>query len=140
MLEKIKKTKILGIIGNIMIIISLYCNWATVKSTTINYSLKKQFVTTTDGALALALSIFSLVVIFSEKISPKFFKGLTNVKLTLISSIVQLIILLNIIFSASKIQHTNEIVWNFGLGFYLMCIGVILSLIFPFIYKKDEQK
>ena len=44
MLEKIKNTKILGIIANIIIIIALNCNWATVQDTTINYSLKKQFI------------------------------------------------------------------------------------------------
>lgn len=139
-MEKIKNTKILGIIGNIIIIISLFCNWATVKSTTIDYTMTKQLKETTNGALTFILSIFSLIVIFSEQISPKFFKGLTNVKLTLISSIIQLIILLDIIFGVFKMKPTNDISWNFGLGFYLMCIGVFLCLAFPFIYKQNKQK
>ena len=86
------------------------------------------------------MSIFSLIVIFSEKISPKFFKGLTNVKLTLISSIIQLAVLLNVIFKVVNMQPENGVTWNFGLGFYLMCVGVFLVLIFPFLYKKNEEK
>ncbi len=140
MLEKVKNTKILGIIGNVIIIISLFCNWATVGSTIIDYSQTQQFKNTPDGALTFILSIFSLIVIFSEKISPKFFKGLTNVKLTLISSIIQLAVLLNVIFKVVNMQPENGVTWNFGLGFYLMCVGVFLVLIFPFLYKKNEEK
>jgi len=139
-MEKVKNTKILGIIGNVLIIISLFCNWATVSSTTLDYTQKTQFKSAPDGGLTFLLTIFSLIVILSENISPKFFKGLTNVKLTLISSIIQALVIINILFQVSKIQPTDDITWNFGLGFYLMCIGVLLCLIFPFVYKQNKKE
>ncbi len=137
-MEKLKNTKILGVVGNIIIIISLFCTWATVSSPELGISQSEQLKNTTNGGLTFLLCLFSLMVIASERISPKFFKGLTNVKLTLISSIIQLILLIKIVLDVSNIQAPDYITYHFGLGFYLMCIGVILCLAFPFIYKQEK--
>ncbi len=143
-MEKFKNTKILGVIGNVIMIVSLFCTWITVKAPSIGITQSAQFIEGTDGKWVLILSIFSLIIIFAENISPKFFKGLTNVKLTFIPSIIQLLIMLNTIYKANNLsiqmfQDSTEVTWSFQLGFYLMGIGVVLLLIFPILYKQDKN-
>lgn len=139
-MEKLKNTKILGVIGNILVIISLFCTWVTVESVSTGLTESNQFISGKDGALALALSCISLVIIFAENISPSFFKGLTNIKITFIPSVVQLLMIVNVIYNMTTLPVYDDVKWNFGIGFYLMCIGVVLLLIFPCIYKQDKKE
>ena len=137
-MEKLKNTKMLGVIGNIAIIISLFLPWVYVEATSIGLSDSSQFIVGKDGKWALILSIFSLIVIFAENIAPKFLKGLSNVKITIIPCFVQLLMIVNVLYNASTISN-SYITYHFGIGFYLMCVGVVLCMVFPFIYKQDKQ-
>ena len=136
-MENIKNTKLLGVIGNILVIVSLFCTWIVVEAKEIGLSGNIKLKETSDGGLTFILSIFSLIVIFAENISPKFFKGLTNIKLTLISAIVELLVILRRLYISINTNYEG-ISHHFGIGFYLMCIGVVLLLIFPFIYKQEN--
>lgn len=138
-MEKLKKTKILGVVGNILVIISLYCNWVTVTATPTGLS-QSALLNGSDRGLTVILSCFSLIVIFAGNISSSFFKGLTNIKMTYISSVVQLLVIINRLIRIPTMQVTDDIKWHFSLGFYLMCAGVILLLIFPCIYKQDNKE
>lgn len=140
-MEKLRNTKTLGVIGNILIIISLFCTWAVVGSESTGIKTTETFIHTKDGAVALILAIISLINIFAENISPKFFKGLTNVKLTYISTIIQLLIVVNVLHGRLSISNTDKDIYvHFGLGFYLMCIGIVLLLVFPILYKKNNKE
>lgn len=138
MMNKLKETKTLGVIGNIIIIVSLFFTWVTVGSTSFEDIIQSApLISGAYGKWALFLSILSLINIFSEDISPKFFKGLTSVKLTYISSIVQLIMIVMAIHNFFTLPKQNIYI-KFGFGFYLMCIGVVCMLIFPILYKQDK--
>lgn len=131
-MENLRKTKILGIIGNIIIIVSLFCTWFYASSDSTGLKQSTQFIHGTDGTWAFWLSIVSIIIICSGKL---------NLKLTLISSIIQLAMIINVIYQIINVDlQQTDIVWHFGVGFYLMCIGVIMCCFFPFIYKKDTEE
>ena len=139
-MNKLKETKILGIIGNAIIILSLFLTWATAGSTQYESITKaSQLISGSYGKLALLLSIISFLIIFAENIPIKFFESLTNIKLTYISSFIQLLIIVNSI-HAYFTYSDSDIYMKFGLGFYLMIVGVFCMLIFPILYKQDIQK
>lgn len=131
-MEKLRKSKTLGLIGNLIIIISLVCTWFYASSESTGLTQSNQFIHGTDGKGALILSILSIVIIYSKKL---------NVKLCLISSIFQLAMIINVVYQVTHVDlQQTDIVWHFGIGFYLMCIGVAICCIFPFIYKKDTEE
>lgn len=138
-MEKLRNTKILGVLGNILVLIALFCPWATVEATSVGLSESAQFISGTDGQAALFLSIISLIIIFAENISAKFFKGLTNVKLTYITTVIQLLMIVNILSKKFTMQYPDDITVHFQLGFYLMCIGIILLLAFPIVYNQKAN-
>ena len=131
-MEKLRKSKTLGLIGNLIIIISLFCTWFYASSESTGLKQSTQFIHGTDGKVALVLSILSIIIIYSKKL---------NVKLSLISSIIQLAMIINVIYQVIHVDlQQTDIVWHFGIGFYLMCIGVAICCIYPFIYKKDTEE
>ena len=138
-MEKLRNTKILGVIGNALVIVSLFCTWVLAEAKGLNVSGSVQFIEGADGKWALILSIISLIIIFAENISPTFFKGLTNIKLTLIPTVIQLIMVVDKIFKSSN-TNFDGISHHFGIGFYLMCAGIIILLVFPFLYKQEKKE
>ena len=130
-MEKLRKSKTLGLIGNLIIIISLFCTWFYASSDSTVLKQTTQFINGIDGKCALVLSILSIITIYSKY----------NVKLSLISSIIQLAMIINVIYQVMHVDlQQTDIVWHFGIGFYLMCIGVAICCIYPFIYKKDTEE
>lgn len=131
-MERLRKSKTLGIIGNLIIIIALFCTWFYANSDSTGLKQSTQFIHGTDGKVALVLSILSIIIIYSKKL---------NIKLSLISSIFQLVMIINVVYDVTHVDlQQTDIVWHFGIGFYLMCIGVAICCIFPFIYKKDTEE
>lgn len=138
-LDKIRNTKILGIIGNVVVILALFMPIITVESEIIGFKQSTQYISG-DGKILLVLSIINLIVIFADKISPKFFKGLTNIKITAIPTIIEIIILINLTAKGGdNVMDYNYVTTYWGIGFYLMWIGVILSIICPFVYKEQPK-
>lgn len=137
-MEKIKNTKVLGIIGNAIIIVSLFCTWAVAETKGLNLRVAVQLIEGSDGKWELVLSIVSLIIIFSDKIPLDFLKRVSNMKFTLIPTIIQLIIIIN---NLSRINRINSgsISYHFGIGFYLLIIGIVALFAFPFVYKQEEK-
>lgn len=146
-MEKLKNTKLLGIIGAIVTIIGLFLPFATVtaKALGIKYSESVTYIQA-DGIFVLILTIITLLMIFSDKLSEKvaFFKKLSNVKLVLIPTILSAIILIfdmanaaSVIGDASSSLVKAEV--SYGIGLWVLWIGLIATAVFPFLYKKSEN-
>lgn len=138
-MEKLKNTKILGILGNVLVIVSLFCTWIVVEAKGFGLRGIAQLIEGTSGKWELVLSILSLIIIFSENIPYDFFKKFTNMKFTLIPTAIQLILVVNNIFKANGVK-SEGLSYHFGLGFYLMLLGIIALLAFPFVYKQESKE
>ena len=134
-LSVLKNSKILGIVGAILLIIGNFFSFATVKMFWVEESVS--FIEG-DGVFVLISGIISLLIIFIDFILSKIPEGklkflfkLRNQKIVLIPAIISAIILF--------IDGRNAFdVGSAGLGFYLLLIGIIALVIYPFVYKEDK--
>ena len=134
-LSILKNTKILGIIGAILLIIGNFFTFASVKVLWVEQSVS--FIEG-DGVFVLISGIISLLIIFIDFILSKIPEGklkflfeLRNQKFVLVPAIISAIILF--------IDGRNAFdVGSAGLGFYLLLIGVITLIIYPFLFKEDK--
>lgn len=145
-MEKLRKTKLLGIIGAVVTIIGLFLPFATVtaKAFGIKHSESITYIQA-DGVYVLILAVITLLIIFSDKLSEKvaFFKKMSNVKSVLVPTIISAIILIFDMINASETlgEVSTSIVKaeiSYGIGLWVLWIGLIATAVFPFIYKKDE--
>ncbi len=145
-MEKLKSTKLLGIIGAIVTIIGLFLPFATVtaKAFGIKHSESITYIQA-DGLYVLLLAVITLLMIFSDKLSEKvaFFRKISNMKLVLVPTVLAAIILIfdminaaDVVGDVSTSLVSAEI--SYGIGLWVLWIGLIATAIFPFIYKKDE--
>ena len=147
-MEKLKNTKLLGIIGAIVTIIGLFLPFATAtaKAFGMKYSESVNYIQA-DGVFVLILTIITLLIIFSDKLSEKvaFFKKLSNVKLALIPTIISAIILIFDMINAAdivgdaSISSLVKVEVSYGIGLWVIWIGLIATAVFPFLYKKSEN-
>ena len=134
-LSVLKNTKILGIVGAILLIVGNFFTFATTKILWIETSVK--FIEG-DGVFVLILGILALLIVFVDFILSKIPEGklkflfkLRNQKFVLVPAIISAIILF--------IDGRNAFdVGSAGLGFYLLLIGVITLIIYPFLFKEDK--
>ena len=134
-LSVLKNTKILGIIGAILLIIGNFFTFASVKVLWVEQSVS--FIEG-NGVFVLILGILALLIIFIDFILSKIPEGklkflfkLRNQKIVLIPAIISAIILF--IDGSESFELGSA-----GLGFYLLLIGVIALVIYPFLYKGDK--
>ena len=134
-LSVLKNTKILGIIGAILLIIGNFFTFASVKVLWVEQSVS--FIEG-DGVFVLISGIISLLIIFIDFILSKIPEGklkflfeLRNQKFVLVPAIISAIILF--IDGSESFDYGSA-----GLGFYLLLIGVIALAIYPFLYKGDK--
>ena len=134
-LSVLKNTKILGIIGAILLIIGNFFTFASVKVLWVEQSVS--FIEG-NGVFVLILGILALLIIFIDFILSKIPEGklkflfkLRNQKIVLIPAIISAIILF--IDGSESFELGSA-----GLGFYLLLIGVIALAIYPFLYKGDK--
>lgn len=134
-LSVLKNTKILGIIGAILLIIGNFFTFASVKVLWVEQSVS--FIEG-DGVFVLILGILALLIVFIDFILSKIPEGklkflfkLRNQKIVLIPAIISAIILF--IDGSESFELGSA-----GLGFYLLLIGVIALAIYPFLYKGDK--
>ncbi len=135
-LSVLKSTKILGIVGSILLIIGTLFPFYTVSFLGIKASVK--LIENTAGKIMLIVGIISLAMIFIECIISKFPEGkatfllnLRNQKLILIPAAIALILL---------IVSANQDTYGLGklaFGFYLLLIGIIALVAYPFMYKGE---
>lgn len=135
-LSVLKSTKILGIVGSILLIIGTLFPFYTVSFLGIKASVK--LIENTTGKIMLIVGIISLAMIFIDFIIRKipegkatFLLNLRNQKLILIPAAIALILL---------IVSANQDTYGLGklaFGFYLLLIGIIALVAYPFMYKGE---
>ena len=135
-LSVLKSTKILGIVGSILLIIGTLFPFYTVSFLGIQASVK--LIENTTGKIMLIVGIISLAMIFIDFIISKipegkatFLLNLRNQKLILIPAAIALILL---------IVSANQDTYGLGklaFGFYLLLIGIIALVAYPFMYKGE---
>ena len=135
-LSVLKSTKILGIVGSILLIIGTLFPFYTVSFLGIKASVK--LIENTTGKIMLIVGIISLAMIFIDFIISKipegkatFLLNLRNQKLILIPAALALILL---------IVSANQDTYGLGklaFGFYLLLIGIIALVAYPFMYKGE---
>jgi hypothetical protein len=135
-LSVLKSTKILGIVGSILLIIGTLFPFYTVSFLGIKASVK--LIESTTGKIMLIVGIISLAMIFIDFIISKipegkatFLLNLRNQKLILIPAAIALILL---------IVSANQDTYGLGklaFGFYLLLIGIIALVAYPFMYKGE---
>lgn len=142
-MEKLKNTKLLGIIGTVLTIIGLFLPFATVSASFLGYKASESVsFMEGDGVFVLILTIISLLIIFSDMLANKvaFFGKLSKPKLVLIPTVISIIILIFDMANASEaIGGLGGLVKvSYGFGTWVMWIGLIATAVFPFLYKKGE--
>lgn len=141
-LEKIKNTRLLAGIGIISLFLGTILPYISYKSWLGNISLSLWGYW--EGKIILVLVIANLIFIFRdivEKYVPKLFdtkigmkiKNINNPKASLVPTILATILA---IYLHTQLDFGFE---NYGLGFYLLWIGVISLVAYAFINKNNIQ-
>ena len=143
-MNKLKTTKILGIIGNALILIGVFL--PMIDSILGSYSLlaledlgrKLGGQGLGFGIVLIIIAIFNFIIIFSDKIiaavpSIPALEKLRNQKLTVGTTVV-----VAVLFFMSVSKFFGLVTFSFG--FYVLILGIILSIVYPFLYKGDENK
>lgn len=147
-MEKIKGTKILGIIGNLILAVAVFLPVLTVSVSLFGISQSQSIsYIQGDGIFVLILAIVNLLIIFADKLSEKFafMKKLSNQKFTLIPTAIIVILLIVLISGKSSAigqlgSYASLANISYGIGFWLLWIGAVISAIYPFLYKGNETK
>ena len=135
-MNKLKTTKILGIVGYAIVIVSLFLPLITVSVFGMSQSVT---YIEGDGIFVLILAVIGLVMIFADKLAEKvpFFSKLVNPKLTSIPTAIIAALLLFLTFNSSKLGALGSVA-KFSIGFYLLWVGTIVSAVYPFLYKGND--
>ena len=142
----LKETKILGIIGNLILVISVFLPVISVSVSIFGFS-QSQSLSYIDGddIFVLILAIINIIMIFANKLESKvpFIAKLTNPKLSLIPTIIIAILMLILTSNSSKLlgnkDYSSFANIKFNFGFYLLWLGTIASAIYPFLYKSSTS-
>lgn len=142
-MEKLTKTKLLGIVGAIVTIIGVFLPFATVSANILGYKASESvsFIEG-DGIFVLILSIVALLMLFSNMLANKvaFFGKLSKPKLVLIPTVLSIIVLVYDMINAGEVvgELGGLVKVSYGIGTWVMWIGLIATAIFPFVYKGEE--
>ncbi|MCI8331014.1 MAG: hypothetical protein HFE04_02805 [Bacilli bacterium] len=140
-----KNTRLLAIIGIASLSICIFFTY--IKYTVLGLAVKIKLIDYFEGKIIILLTILNCMFIFKDYIKkylPKLFendlgKKIENIKdqrWTLIP-IAFTIIFAIVVKSESKTEYLDT---TFGLGFYLMWLGVISLVAYAFIYKNEKIK
>ena len=140
----VKEKKYLGILGNALLILGVFLPFVSVSVSFLGVS-QSQSVSYIqgDGIFVLILAVISLLMIFADKLSEKvpFFGKFVNPKLTLIPTVISIILLIidvsNATGSASIYGALAQI--SLGFGFFVIVLGLIALVAYPFLYKGDSS-
>ena len=140
----LKEKRYLGIVGNALLLVSVFLPFVSITVSLFGISAGGASVSLIAGAplygiIVLLASVFSLLVIFSDKLADKvpFFEKLKNQKLALIAAIVSAVaVLINVLSLNGSTGGLGTI--SLGFGFWLMVIGLVASIAYPLLYKGDK--
>lgn len=141
-MDSFKKTKILGIIGNALIAVSVFLPVIANKLGSQTANLMELTKAHSDalnmGIWILLLAIANFVIIFADKLSEQIpvLGKIANQKLTLIPTIVGGILAFVAINSLMSIPGASLVV-AFSFGFWTLIAGYAIALIYPFLYKGE---
>ena len=116
--EKVTTTKILGVVGMVVLILSNFFVFASYRKEEVKFIEG-------DGIIVLIAAVVALIMLFLCK----------KQKFTLIPTVIAALV---IVYDAYNMSDYSSRV-SFGLGFYLAIIGAILSIAYPFLYKGTES-
>lgn len=141
-MEMLKQKKYLGIAGAALTIVGLFLPLINMPSSVSSYAggVANSFISSGTGIVLLILSLITLLIIFSDKLADKvpFFEKLQNQKLTLIPVGICAIIVIANIMNASSIMALGSMFGiSYGIGVWTVGIGIVLSIIYPFLYKGE---
>lgn len=137
--EKCQNTKILGIVGAILLIVGNFFTYAKVSIFGIKEGIS--FIEVAGGKILVILGVLNLVLVFKELIKPKIpanilekIKIIDNTKVILVPTIISVIVIL----------IANGEIFDYGIakpsfGCYVLWIGIILSAVYPFIFKEKNN-
>ena len=140
-----KNTRFLAALG---LACSFLCIFFTyVKYTVLGMAVKIKLIDFFEGKLLILLILLNLMFVFKDyvkKYLPKLFqnnlgKKIENIndqRLTLIPTIL-MVIFAFVVKGETKVEFLNI---KYGLGFFLMWLGVISLVIYAFIYKNNNIK
>ena len=140
-----KNTRFLAALG---LACSFLCIFFTyVKYTVLGMAVKIKLIDFFEGKLMILLILLNLMFVFKDyvkKYLPKLFqnnlgKKIENIndqRLTLIPTIL-MVIFAFVVKGETKVEFLNI---KYGLGFFLMWLGVISLVIYAFIYKNNNIK
>ena len=141
-IEKMKTTKILAVIGIVGLILGTmfpYVSYSVFESS-VGISMWNYW----EGKIVLTLAIANLIFIFKdfvEKYIPSLFNtnigqkiaDINNPKASLVPTVIALIFALYLHFKL-------DVDWgNYSIGFYLLWLGVIALVAYAFLYKSNNE-
>ena len=138
-MKKIINAKLLGIVGNILVILSLFMDLVVIKANEIGFKQSMQYIKH-DGKYLLVLSLINIGIILWKKFSTESRKSLVKIITMAVMTVIELIIIINFTVKGGNVGHTEYVTWNWGVGFYLMWIGAVISMISPLLLYKEGQK
>ena len=118
--------KIIGLFGCILIVIS--CFLPFIHISLLNMDNKSKFIQG-DGKLVLALVIVSSLLIIFNK-----FKTSIIPTITIIIVLIQNI--LTIYKDSKNLKALGTITYD--IGFYMLITGIIICILFPFVFRKKN--
>lgn len=134
-MDTLKKTKILGIVGALLLIIGNFFPFVTIKfwgqKGTVNFIEGDGIVTFILGLIALALIFIDFIIAKIPEGKMEFLSKLRNPKFLLVPAIISAIILF--------MDRNSLDIGHAGLGFYMLILGIIALVVFPFLYKGEEN-
>ena len=144
-LEKLKNTRILAVIG--LACLFLGTVFAYLKVGHWNYSYTLTLSKYWEGKVVIVLVFANLLFIFKdliEKYVPVLFKNslgekilkINNQKLSLIPTLLAVAFVVYLQIRLSRYSSFVE----YGLGFYLLWLGVICLIAYAFIHRKDDNQ
>lgn len=141
-LSVLKNTKILGIVGALLLIVGSFMNFATADF----FGMKASISLIGDELecpWVLILGIIALAIVFIDFIISKipegkvvdYLKYLKNQKFAAVPAVISAIIVLVEANGDAAIFDSSYV--NAGLGFYVLLIGAIALAAYPFLYKGE---
>lgn len=140
-----KNTRFLAVLGLTCSFLCIFFNY--IKYTVLGLAVKIKLIEFLEGKLMILLIILNLMFIFKDyvkKYVPKLFENNIGRKIYNINNQKWILIPvgLSVIFAfvvkgETKTEFLNT---TYGLGFYLMWLGVISLVAYAFIYKNDKIK
>ena len=139
----LKEKRYLGMIGNILVIIGTFLPFVSITVSFLGVSAGGASLSLISGApfygiLVILASVVGLLVIFSDKLADKFafLEKLKNQKITVITTIISAVL---VIINVISLPGAGGVLGNvsLGFGFWLMVIGLVASLAYPFVYKGE---